>query len=132
MCCELVTFFLLETCDGNVRCACSKQAKGVKTQTTSGDEKAASTNSKKSAQDNDDKAAAGNGQPQQQEEDGDYVMNPQFPEMPASVPLTYTLTMHACLSASPEERPTFEQVRTLKPQNTPPCIAPVLCTTVGT
>lgn len=41
---------------------------------------------------------------------GDFVLHPQFPEMPASVPLTYTLAMHACLSAAPEERPTFEQV----------------------
>lgn len=44
------------------------------------------------------------------DEGTEYVMNPQFPEMPASVPLTYTLAMHACLSAAPEERPTFEDV----------------------
>lgn len=44
------------------------------------------------------------------EEGEEYVISAQFPEMPASVPLTYTLAMHACLSAAPEERPTFEQV----------------------
>lgn len=42
---------------------------------------------------------------------GSLVLNPLFPEMPASVPLTYTLVMHACLRAGPEDRPTFEQVR---------------------
>lgn len=41
----------------------------------------------------------------------EYVMNPAFPNLPSSVPLTYTLTMHACLSAVPSERPTFAQVR---------------------
>lgn len=40
-------------------------------------------------------------------------MNPLFPEMPASVPLTYTLVMHACLRAGPEDRPTVEQVSIL-------------------
>ena len=42
-----------------------------------------------------------------------YVLNPAFPTLPTAVPLTYTLTMHACLSASPDERPSFEQVRPL-------------------
>ena len=36
-----------------------------------------------------------------------------FPNLPASVPLTYTLTMKACLSERPEERPRFKQVSTL-------------------
>ena len=40
----------------------------------------------------------------------EYVMNPAFPSLPSSVPLTYTLAMHACLSAVPAERPTFAQV----------------------
>jgi hypothetical protein len=39
-----------------------------------------------------------------------YVRHPDFPHLPASVPLTYTLTMQACLSESHGERPTFEQV----------------------
>ena len=43
--------------------------------------------------------------------DATFALNPLFPEMPASVPLTYTLIVHACLRAVPEDRPTFEQVR---------------------
>lgn len=39
--------------------------------------------------------------------------HPSFPDLPASVPLTYTLSMHACLSERPTERPTFEQAATL-------------------
>eukprot|EP00892_Ulva_mutabilis_P012781 jgi/Ulvmu1/9876/UM057_0031.1 len=39
--------------------------------------------------------------------------HPAFPDLPASVPLTYTLSMHACLSQRPTERPTFAQVSTL-------------------
>ena len=49
-------------------------------------------------------------------------MHPDFPEVPVGIPLTYTLTMHACLSAAPAERPNFEQVRyciQLQPQHTP-------------
>lgn len=34
-----------------------------------------------------------------------------FPHLPPSAPLTFLLTMQACLSAVPEDRPTFEQVR---------------------
>lgn len=41
----------------------------------------------------------------------EYVMNPKFPDLPSSVPLTYTLAMHACLSAALSERPTFAQAR---------------------
>lgn len=41
----------------------------------------------------------------------EYVVHPAFPELPATVPLTFTLTMHACLSLTPSERPSFEQVR---------------------
>jgi hypothetical protein len=40
----------------------------------------------------------------------EYVIFPTFPELPSSVPLTYTLAMHACLSMEPIERPTFAQV----------------------
>lgn len=39
--------------------------------------------------------------------------HPTFPDLPASVPLTYTLSMHACLSERPTERPSFAQVATL-------------------
>lgn len=46
----------------------------------------------------------------EEDEETEYVMNAMFPEMPPSVPLTYTLTVHACLSAAPGERPTFSQV----------------------
>ena len=45
----------------------------------------------------------------------EYVMNPQFPDMPSSVPLTYTLAMHACLSTALSERPTFGQVHDSNP-----------------
>lgn len=45
----------------------------------------------------------------------EYVMNPKFPDMPSSVPLTYTLAMHACLSTALSERPTFAQVHTSSP-----------------
>jgi serine/threonine protein kinase len=44
---------------------------------------------------------------------GDFERHPGFPHLPASVPLTYTLTMQACLSARPEERPSFAQVLVL-------------------
>lgn len=43
----------------------------------------------------------------------DYEVDPAFPALPASVPLTYALTMEACLSPTPEERPAFAQVLTL-------------------
>lgn len=43
--------------------------------------------------------------------DVEYVLNPRFPDLPSSVPLTYTLAMHACLSAELQDRPTFAQVR---------------------
>lgn len=38
-----------------------------------------------------------------------FVPHPDFPRVPASVPLTYTLTMVACLSERPEDRPSFTQ-----------------------
>lgn len=47
------------------------------------------------------------------EMDVDFVMHAGFPELPTVVPLTFTLTMHACLSRLPEERPTFSQIITL-------------------
>lgn len=36
-----------------------------------------------------------------------------FPDLPASVPLTFTLTMKACLSELPRERPSFGQILSL-------------------
>ena len=38
-----------------------------------------------------------------------FAPHPDFPRVPASVPLTYTLTMVACLSERPEDRPSFSQ-----------------------
>eukprot|EP00892_Ulva_mutabilis_P000885 jgi/Ulvmu1/10798/UM069_0033.1 len=40
-------------------------------------------------------------------------LNPAFPTVPASVPLTFALTMQACLAPAPTDRPAFEQVLTL-------------------
>lgn len=42
-----------------------------------------------------------------------HVMHAGFPDLPRAAPLTFTLTMYACLSRAPEERPTFEQILTL-------------------
>lgn len=39
--------------------------------------------------------------------------NPQFPNLPTTVPLTYTLTMQACLSERRSERPSFAQITTI-------------------
>jgi hypothetical protein len=39
-----------------------------------------------------------------------YAVHPAFPDLPASTPLTYTLTVHACLSVLPNDRPNFEQL----------------------
>ena len=39
-----------------------------------------------------------------------YRQHPSFPRLPASVPLTYTLTTKACLSEQPADRPSFEQL----------------------
>lgn len=41
------------------------------------------------------------------------VQDPEFPHLPASVPLTFTLTMTACLSEAPADRPTFAQIGTI-------------------
>eukprot|EP00892_Ulva_mutabilis_P011154 jgi/Ulvmu1/8410/UM042_0117.1 len=41
------------------------------------------------------------------------VQDPHFPHLPASVPLTFTLTMTACLSERPADRPTFAQICTI-------------------
>jgi hypothetical protein len=46
-------------------------------------------------------------------DDDELVLHPLFPNLPSSVPLTYTLTMEACLSSAPEERPSFQQLLTL-------------------
>lgn len=39
--------------------------------------------------------------------------HPDFPDLPVSVPLTYTLAMKACLSRDPAERPTFPQLQVI-------------------
>jgi hypothetical protein len=41
------------------------------------------------------------------------VCHEDYPALPASVPLTYTLTMLACLSARPADRPSFSQMETV-------------------
>lgn len=41
------------------------------------------------------------------------VQDVEFPHLPASVPLTFTLTMTACLSERPSDRPTFAQICTI-------------------
>jgi hypothetical protein len=41
------------------------------------------------------------------------VRHPDYPHLPDSVPMTYTLAMKACLSESPKDRPTFAQMQTL-------------------
>jgi hypothetical protein len=51
------------------------------------------------------------------EKDSAYVINPEFPRLPSSVPLTYTLAMVACLCSNPIERPSFAQVRKTKSQS---------------
>jgi hypothetical protein len=43
----------------------------------------------------------------------DVKLNPRFPRLPPTTPLTYTLTMKACLSTAAHERPTATQLRTL-------------------
>lgn len=42
-----------------------------------------------------------------------FVHHPAFPSLPITVPLTFTLTMKACLSETPSERPTFGQLATI-------------------
>lgn len=39
-----------------------------------------------------------------------YTHNPKFPNLPENTPLTVVLTMAACLSDDPAERPTFVEV----------------------
>jgi hypothetical protein len=39
--------------------------------------------------------------------------HPEYPALPATVPLTYTLTMKACLSETPADRPTFSNILVL-------------------
>lgn len=39
-----------------------------------------------------------------------YTHNPKFPNLPEDTPLTVVLTMAACLSDDPAERPTFVEV----------------------
>lgn len=39
--------------------------------------------------------------------DSDLSHHPEYPSLPAAVPLTYTLVMRACLSQDPAERPAF-------------------------
>ena len=52
-------------------------------------------------------------QPSQDGGEPRFAPHPNFPRVPASVPLTYTLTMVACLSERPEDRPTFTHVLTV-------------------
>lgn len=49
--------------------------------------------------------------PSRTKESKKFSRHPDFPKLPASVPLTYTLTMTACLSQIPKERPTFQQLQ---------------------
>lgn len=42
-----------------------------------------------------------------------FQQHPDFPYLPASVPLTFTLTMKACLSERPEDRPSFGHITVL-------------------
>jgi hypothetical protein len=39
-----------------------------------------------------------------------YVAHPDFPHLPPDAPLTFALTMKACLSQKHTERPTFNQI----------------------
>lgn len=39
-----------------------------------------------------------------------HVVDPHFPDLPGSVPMTYTLTVKACTSAALEDRPSFEHI----------------------
>lgn len=39
-----------------------------------------------------------------------YERHPVYPALPTSVPLTYTLTMTACLSDRPKDRPSFSHI----------------------
>eukprot|EP00892_Ulva_mutabilis_P006166 jgi/Ulvmu1/3921/UM018_0144.1 len=59
-----------------------------------------------------DPATSGSGSQHAQRREA-YVVDPEFPALPASVPLTFALTVEACLSPTPEERPAFAQVLTL-------------------
>lgn len=43
----------------------------------------------------------------------EYARHPDFPALPVHVPLTYVLTLKACLSDSPAERPPFVDIGTL-------------------
>lgn len=47
------------------------------------------------------------------EDPNTFVHHPRFPSLPLTVPLTFTLTMKACLSELPNERPTFGQIATI-------------------
>jgi hypothetical protein len=61
-------------------------------------------------------AQVAEGEPSSDDSDGSahhLEFDPAFPDLPASVPLTYTLSMKACLSEKPSERPSFAQVLTL-------------------
>ena len=43
-------------------------------------------------------------------DEGAYSQHPDFPNVPNSAPLAYTLAMAACLSTRPAQRPRFEQL----------------------
>jgi hypothetical protein len=42
-----------------------------------------------------------------------YGVHPSYPCLPSRVPLIYTLTMQACVSSIPSDRPTFDQAAQL-------------------
>ena len=42
--------------------------------------------------------------------DQGFEAHPMFPHLPTTTPLTYLLTMMACLSEKPADRPTFAQL----------------------
>jgi hypothetical protein len=46
-------------------------------------------------------------------DDTTFVQRAEYPRLPASVPLSYTLTMAACLSERPSDRPSFSHLLVL-------------------
>lgn len=41
------------------------------------------------------------------------MRHPDYPHLPDTVPMTYTLAMKACLSHHPKDRPSFPQILTI-------------------
>jgi hypothetical protein len=106
-------------CAGNVECDAlcrERRVPGVKT--PEGVDTAGSSQAFRTAQ-----SSATNSLPTPPEDtEVEFAMNPLFPEMPSSVPLTYTLMLHACLSVGPSDRPTAAQVRLLAQNACHACI----------